>query len=49
MNYAVYKNGKIVKAGTREFRDRADEKSFIRKMTEKYTTKASDLVDVWLR
>lgn len=49
MNYAVYKNGKIIKAGTRTFRNRDAEESFTRKMKEKYTTKAGDLVDVWYR
>lgn len=49
MNYAVYKNGKIVKAGTKTFRNSAAEKAFTQKMREKFTTKASDLVDVWYR
>lgn len=48
-NYAVYKNGKIIKTGFKEIRDERTEEEFILKMQKKYMTKDSDVVDVWFR
>ena len=49
MNYAVYKNGKVIKTGFKEIRNDQEEEIFVLKMRQRYTTSDTDQVDVWFR
>ena len=48
-NYAIYKNGKVIKTGFKQFSSERDEETFVLKMQQRYMTNDNDCIDVWFK
>lgn len=49
MAYAITRNGRVIKTGTKEFKNDIEEETFVLKMIQRYTRDDNDAVDVLFR